>query len=170
MCSVVDARDSIDIDEELFELLILAEDRRFLQHRGFDKRAIMRAIVTTLTRKAFSGARTLEMQFVRTVTDRREITLRRKILEILIARCLSSKRTKRDIAAAYMDIAYFGEGVVGAEAASRLLFRRDIRSCTLLQKAVIVAALKRPIPKDRSNKWYERVFTRSRHLLKSFES
>lgn len=170
ICAAIDARPTQAMDDELRALLILAEDHRYYRHRGVDLLAVARAVFTFLTKTGFSGASTLEMQLVRTLTNRREISFRRKFQEAFIARCVSLRRSKEDIATAYMDLAYFGEEVIGVEAAAHRLFGRSVSSCSIAQKAVIVSALKRPIPTQITNQWFRRIFKRSRGILERFQA
>lgn len=156
-------------DEDIIALLVAAEDRRFYSHCGVDPLSVLRAVMQMASRSSFSGASTVEMQLVRTVTGRRDLSLSRKVREALAAVCVSRRRSKIDIANTYLNIAYFGEGIIGSHAASKALFRRDVHQCTLAQKAVVVAALKRPIPTIRTLAWYDRLFRRARYLLSSVQ-
>jgi membrane peptidoglycan carboxypeptidase len=169
VCAVVDTRVMQPVDNEIVLLLILAEDRRFFQHPGVDFRSIARAIVSTALKTAFSGASTIEMQLVRTVTGRRELSLIRKTREMIVAMCVAARRSKLEVAATYLDIAYFGTGLKGVDATARHLFRLEVGRCSIIQKAVIISALKRPIPKHKTKQWYRKLFARSRRLLADFD-
>jgi hypothetical protein len=69
-----------------FEILVLIlEDRRFFHHYGTDILSILREIARALTFRRFGGASTIDMQLVRTATGYRQITLRRKLYEMLLA-------------------------------------------------------------------------------------
>ena len=149
-----------------FERLVLAaEDKRFWSHSGVDWIAVARALFWRILRKPRGGASTIEMQFVRTVTHRRERTARRKIREILLARELRQIASKRQILRTYLHIAYFGHEQTGAEAATRSLFRRSVAELCFPRQAFLAALSVWPLPEHRSTGWYGRAFRRARWIL-----
>lgn len=130
-------------DPILFRALIAAEDRRFLFHCGIDPISIGRAAMRWLFWRRLEGASTLEAQFVRTVSGRREISLRRKLREAAIASAISLLKSKRRIAMAYLEIAYFGFEERGIKfAASALAI--DLGKLNVSDACDLVARLKRP--------------------------
>ena len=126
--------------------LITAEDRRFLGHSGFDPIAILRAIFNYLVHRRISGGSTIDQQFVRTLTKHYERTFFRKFREILLAVYLQRLATKKEIAAMYLLIAYFGWQMNGIVQACRR-FEISIPTMSVNQAAFVVASLKYPIPK-----------------------
>ncbi|RFF52722.1 biosynthetic peptidoglycan transglycosylase [Xanthomonas campestris] len=140
---IIDACDFVP-DEVCIRALIVAEDRRFFYHFGFDVIAIARAACMTIFFGHLQGASTIEAQLVRTVTGRREISLSRKVRELVISALISTMRSKRSIASAYLSVAYFGFEEAGIlNAATRFGF--SIESCTKMQIFFLVAMLKRPL-------------------------
>jgi membrane peptidoglycan carboxypeptidase len=113
-------------DDEVSTLeraVILLEDRRYYTHRGIDIRSIIRELVKTLTFRKHGGASTIEMQFVRTCTGYKEISLRRKVYEMFLAWALLHRANKLEILRSYLRIAYFGTGLRGSEVASNAVFK-----------------------------------------------
>jgi len=140
---VIDSCDFVP-DEVFIKALMVAEDRRFYYHLGFDPIAMARAAYMTLFHGRLQGASTIEAQLVRTITGRREVLLSRKLREILISVLVSVRRPKRLIASAYLSVAYFGFQEAGiSHAAVRLGF--SIETCTRPQIFFLIAMLKRPI-------------------------
>jgi hypothetical protein len=132
------------VSDNLIIALILAEDRRFRTHLGFDPIAILRAIWVMLRRRGFQGGSTIEQQLVRTLTGRRERTISRKIREICLAVYCSRSYGKDCCAVAYLHSAYFGHGLCGVSAAAARL-GYDIDRLNDLQAATLIAALRYPI-------------------------
>ncbi|MGE8452244.1 MAG: biosynthetic peptidoglycan transglycosylase [Pseudomonadales bacterium] len=140
---VVDDCDLVPSDG-FIRALIVAEDRRFFFHVGFDAISIIRAAYMTICLGRLQGASTIEAQLVRTVTGRTEISFSRKVREVLISTLVSLMRSKRRIASAYLSVAYFGFSRRGlAYAAIRL--GAPIESCADEQIFFLIAMLKRPL-------------------------
>lgn len=126
--------------------ILYLEDRRFFLHRGAEFLAIPRLLRRLLTGKRPGGISTIEQQIVRLVLNRRERTIRRKSREIILALCLGFHVTKRQLLRTYIADAYFGEGVLGAEAASTLVFRKPYGVLTEEEASWIAALLPHPMP------------------------
>jgi lysozyme len=137
------------VDAVLLETLVSGEDRRFLLHRGFDPIGISRAALMWL-RGRRQGGSTIEQQLVRTVTQRRGIQIRRKLLEILLAAEVASRFSKRATAEAYLCFGYYGAGMNGLAQARRRLLAREPAWATdgARLAAEIVARLKYPEPAE----------------------
>lgn len=152
------------ISQEIIHTLILAEDRRFLRHIGVDFIAISRAFWQLLIYRKLQGASTIEQQLVRTITKRYEVTVSRKIREIILAAFVSLYFTKDQIACAYLHIAYFGWRMNGIE---QICSRFDIDAATASQveAATIIARLKYPEPQYISPKQQSRIQKRINQIL-----
>lgn len=84
--------------------LVLAEDRRFPRHPGFDPIALCRAAWRTSSGGPRQGGSTIAMQLVRTVTGRREPTLRRKAAEVALAARLTRYMQVENINRRFIDV------------------------------------------------------------------
>lgn len=134
---------SASLDPVLFSALIAAEDRRFLFHCGIDPISILRAAIHWLLWRRLEGGSTLEAQLVRTISGRREISLRRKLREAAIASTVSLLKPKRRIAMAYLEVAYFGFEERGIRFAASAL-SVDLGKLSVFDACNLVARLKRP--------------------------
>jgi membrane peptidoglycan carboxypeptidase len=86
-----------------FEILVLIlEDRRYFEHHGIDIRSSIREIRRAVTLHRYGGASTIDMQFVRTATDYRQKTLRRKLYEMLLAWIIQYRYNKFEILRSYL--------------------------------------------------------------------
>jgi membrane peptidoglycan carboxypeptidase len=152
------------LSRNLVNTLILAEDKRYLSHLGFDPIAAVRAIFSLIVKHKLQGASTIEQQLVRTITRRYEITLSRKAREMLLASILSASFPKDKIARAYLCVAYFGWQMNGIEQACGQL-SVDPETATVAQAADIVARLKYPQPSNASLKRLKQIRDRAAHIL-----
>jgi membrane peptidoglycan carboxypeptidase len=156
-------------DRQFVRLVLAAEDKRYWSHSGVDWIAAARALSWLIAGKRKGGASTIEMQFVRTVTHRRERTARRKLREMLLAASIRWHASKRRVLTTYLNIAYFGHDHIGAEAVALAVFRSNVGALCLPRQAFLAALLVRPLPRSRTLVWYHRAFRRARWILSRIE-
>lgn len=146
------------------EFLILAEDRRFPRHPGFDILALCRAVWKTLFCHSRQGGSTIAMQLVRTIEGRREATIKRKIAEIVLAVLLSRYVPTHRIPALYLWSAYYGWNMEGFERACFALGIDPQRS-TAFEDAYLVACLKYPQRKSDDPSHEAKIRRRAEHII-----
>jgi membrane carboxypeptidase/penicillin-binding protein PbpC len=146
------------------QLLISGEDHRFFSHCGIDPFAIGRAILRTLLGHR-EGASTIEMQLVRVLTGRYEVSARRKFREMALATLLTRVVPKAALPAIYLRVGYFGWRMIGLTA---ICHRRqiDARFLPPLTAAELVARLKYPEAQRLSFYRKYLIERRARHLLR----
>lgn len=129
----------------LRQAIIATEDKRFYEHTGVDPMGIARAIVTdvVLRRKAQGGS-TITQQYVKQafVTDER--TLKRKVMEAILANRIEKQHSKDEILELYLNTIYFGHGSYGVESASLAYFGKSVEKLNLPQAAMIAGVVKSP--------------------------
>jgi 1A family penicillin-binding protein len=130
------------------QAFIATEDRRFYEHDGLDWHALARATLRNITAwRIREGFSTITMQVARNgftpelVTRR---TLRRKLLELRLARLIERNLTKDEILELYLNLIYLGNGTYGVEAASRDLFGKSVSRLSLAEGAMLAALPKGP--------------------------
>jgi membrane peptidoglycan carboxypeptidase len=139
------------------QAMVAAEDTRFYHHNGVDLRSLVRAFVANSSSdEVAQGGSTLTMQYVRNVlkTDpnlteqQREqataTTKGRKAQEIRYAVALEHKISKEEILNRYLNIAYFGAGAYGIDAASQRYFGKPPAKLTLAEAALIAGLVQSP--------------------------
>ena len=120
-----------EISPNLIKAVIAIEDRRFFDHDGFDPiRIVGSAIAGVRAGEAVQGGSTITQQLARQSVGR-EKTLRRKLNELLFAAQLEHHFTKQEILELYLNKVYFGDGLYGAEAASRGYFGKKASELSL---------------------------------------
>ncbi|MFC0309188.1 monofunctional biosynthetic peptidoglycan transglycosylase [Gallibacterium trehalosifermentans] len=125
--------------------VIAAEDQRFPEHWGFDLDAIEKALKHNQSSKRTRGASTISQQTAKNLflwSDRSWI---RKGLEIPITLSLELLWSKQRILEVYLNIAEFGPGIFGVEAASQYYFKKSAVKLTRYQAALLAAVLPNPI-------------------------
>jgi membrane peptidoglycan carboxypeptidase len=127
------------------EVLVVAEDKRFRQHRGIDLYGIARAIFRLLLKRKLEGASTITQQLVRVYTGDYRLTVTRKLKEVLLATLVDIAYSKHLQVQMYLLQAYFGWRMNGVrQAANRLGYRFPLR---VHEAAQLIARLKHPEPK-----------------------
>lgn len=114
-----------------------------------------------MTLHRFGGASTIDMQFVRTATDYRRKTLRRKLYEMLLAWIIQYRYNKFEILRSYLACAYFGSHLYGIERASQKIFDTSSYKLTFDQSAELAAMLVYPCPLRPTPEWRAKVSRRA---------
>ena len=120
-----------EIPAVMREAIISAEDERFLNHRGVDPLAILRATVRDLTGGTTQGGSTLTQQYVKLAYVGNERTALRKVREAALAVRLEQQLSKQEILTDYLNALYLGNGVYGVQAASTYYFGVPVRDLAL---------------------------------------
>jgi penicillin-binding protein 1A len=136
------------IPDHTIKALIATEDRSFFTHWGVNLKGVPRAMLVNLKTMSFTqGFSTITMQLARNIYQR-DIGFRksifRKLKEILTAIELERRYSKDEILEMYLNIAYFGEGAYGIEAASHTYFGIPADELSVDQSALLIALLKAP--------------------------
>jgi penicillin-binding protein 1C len=133
----------------LTDATIAAEDRRFWSHPGVDLFAIARATGRNIRQlRIVEGGSTITQQVAKLLLARRSPGQARgvtdKMSETILALRLEHRFTKREILAMYLNLAAYGNQVVGAGRASRAYFGRHASVLTAAQAALLAGLTQRP--------------------------
>jgi monofunctional biosynthetic peptidoglycan transglycosylase len=137
-----------DISPNLIAAVVTSEDARFCAHHGVDWVEMRSAIDEDEDGGRLRGASTITMQTVKNLFLFNGRSFIRKGLEIPMALLLDRLWSKRTTLEVYLNIAEWGEGVFGAEAAARRDFDRSAKELTPRQAALLAAALPNPKLRD----------------------
>lgn len=138
------------ISANLKRAVVASEDAKFLDHAGFDWEAIEKAIEKNERRgRIVAGASTISQQLAKNLLLSGERTWLRKGEEAAITWMLESTMTKRRILELYLNVAEWGDGVFGAEAAARHHFGVSAAQLEPEQAAWLAAILPSPRRYDR---------------------
>jgi len=133
-----------DIAPVMGRSVVASEDANFCLHWGFD----MKAIRLALEDGAGRGASTITQQVVKNVFLWQGRSWLRKALEAMMTPVVEAVWSKHRILEVYLNVAEFGRGVFGVEAAAQHYFGVSAAKLTPMQAARLAAVL--PDPKGRS--------------------
>jgi monofunctional glycosyltransferase len=138
------------ISAHLKRAVVAAEDARFLDHEGFDWEAIQQAMQKNERRgKVVAGASTISQQLAKNLFLSGERSWLRKGEEAAITWMLERTLSKRRILELYLNVAEWGEGVFGVEAAARHHFGVPAAALGPEQAVWLAAILPSPRRYDR---------------------
>lgn len=133
------------IPADLRNAVIATEDRRYYQHKGVDPLGILRAVVTDISRgEKAQGGSTITQQYVKQAFVTPEKTLKRKVMEAMLANRLEAKYSKDEILQLYLNTIYFGHGAYGVESAAQAYFGKPVEKLTLPESALLAGVIKAP--------------------------
>ena len=118
---------------------------RFFSHNGFDEAEIRAALQDAWREKSIPrGASTITQQVAKNLWLSGSYNPLRKVKEAILTHQLETHLSKRRILEIYLNVAEFGEGIYGAEAAARHYYHRSAAGLTDRQAAELSASLPRP--------------------------
>ncbi len=138
-----------EIPEGLLTALLVTEDRSFMSHHGVDPRGLLRAVVANLRSRALvQGGSTLTQQLIKNMYLTQERTLRRKLVEMVMAVLLELHYEKHEILEAYVNEVFLAQAgkraIHGFGLASQYYFGRPISELALHESALLVGMVKGP--------------------------
>jgi len=147
---------------------VVAEDARFYQHKGLDQDAIEKAIEYNLSKgRIVYGASTISQQTIKNLFLSHSRNPLRKLHEIILTYMMERNVGKKRILEIYLNIAEFGQGVYGVEAAAQFYFNKPARYLTVQEAIELAATLPAPVhhnPQTRTDFFLKRVAKISRHM------
>jgi monofunctional biosynthetic peptidoglycan transglycosylase len=129
-----------DISANLPLAVIASEDGRFCVHWGVDWGAVREAVEDG----GFRGASTIPMQTAKNLYLWNGRSYMRKALEAPLAYVMSFIWSKQRMMEVYLNVAQWGPGIFGAEAASRYYFHKSAAELTRNEAILLAAALPNP--------------------------
>lgn len=147
-----------EISSQLGIAVIASEDQRFLEHHGFDFKAIEKAIDENKKGKRRRGASTISQQTAKNVFLWPGSSWLRKGLEVYFTALIELCWNKERIMEVYLNSIEMGDGIYGAEAVAQQHFGRSAKKLTATNSALIAATLPNPLKFSSANP--------SRYMLK----
>lgn len=125
--------------------VLIAEDDKFWSHEGFDFKAMGEAFEKNLkARRVRAGGSTISQQLVKNLYLSPSKSPVRKIREAILTWRLEHTLSKRRILELYLNVAEWGDGVYGIEAASRHYFGVHASELEPMQAARLASVLPNP--------------------------
>jgi len=145
---------------------ISIEDKRFYLHNGIDYKGLLRATFNNLkTLSIKEGASTISQQLIKNTHLTSEKTLKRKLIEIKLAKDLERQFSKDEILEKYLNTIYFGDNCYGITSASKYYFDKKPENLDINESAMLAAIIKAPTNYSPFNN-YEKCIERKNIVLK----
>jgi monofunctional biosynthetic peptidoglycan transglycosylase len=138
-------RDYGQISSQLPLAVIASEDQRFPEHGGFDYAQIQKALDDAERGRRARGASTISQQVAKNLFLWNGRSWVRKGLEVWFTLLIETLWSKQRILEVYVNIAEFGRGVYGAEAAAQSIFRKPAARLSRPEAARLAAVLPNPV-------------------------
>ncbi|MGQ0533839.1 MAG: transglycosylase domain-containing protein [Caulobacteraceae bacterium] len=134
-----------EIPDYVPQAFLAIEDRRFYEHEGVDRMAILRALIANLRAgETVQGGSTISQQLARNLFLTPRQTLNRKLREMVLASRIERRLTKDEILELYLNRIYLGDQAYGVDAAARRFFGKSAAELTLAEAAMLAGLPKAP--------------------------
>ncbi len=149
------------IPQSMIRAVIVAEDARFYEHEGVDIEALKEAIEYNLSEKRLVyGGSTISQQTVKNVFLSPSRNPLRKWHELLLTIGMERNLSKKRVLEHYLNVAEFGRGIYGVDAAARYYLGIPASRLTSRRAIELAATLPSPVannPKSRTRSFQNRV-------------
>jgi penicillin-binding protein 1C len=137
-----------NISQNVTEMVLLAEDKRFYEHEGVDYWALGSGIFRFFSWGTPRGASTITMQLAtildQTLKAKGEKTISQKWSQIQFAKELEDNLTKEEILEAYLNLVSYRGELVGIDAASKGIFRKEAHGLDENESILLASMIKNP--------------------------
>ncbi len=128
----------------LQKAFVALEDKRFWSHNGVDWYRTAGCTLNYFLGRGMQGGSTITQQLIKNVTEEDDVTIQRKVQEILRALNLEKKYDKTEILEAYMNTVYLAQGCYGVSSAAFTYFGKNVKDLTLIESAAIASITQNP--------------------------
>ena len=133
------------ISPYLIKAVIIAEDDKFWRHEGFDYQAMQQALEKDIRKKEFqAGGSTISQQLAKNLYLSPSKNPIRKIKEAILTWRMERKLSKRRIMELYLNVAEWGDGIFGIEAAAKHYYGKHASSLSPQEAARLATVLPNP--------------------------
>ncbi|MDX2236307.1 MAG: transglycosylase domain-containing protein [Hyphomonadaceae bacterium] len=134
-----------DLPAHVPQAFLAIEDRRFYEHEGVDRMAIIRAAFANMSAgRTVQGGSTISQQLVKNLFLTPDRTVRRKVQEMVLAARIERMLSKDDILDLYLNRVYLGDQAYGVDAAAQRYFGKRASDLTLAEAAMLAGLPKAP--------------------------
>ncbi len=136
------------ISPNVVKAVLIAEDDKFWNHDGFDVGGMEQAIERSLEKGTVAGGSTISQQLSKNLYLSPSKNPVRKIKEAIITWRIENTLSKRRILEIYLNVAEWGDGIFGIEAAARHYYGKSAKRLSGREAARLAAVLPNPIKYD----------------------
>jgi monofunctional glycosyltransferase len=134
-----------DIAPVLIHSVMMSEDGQFCSHSGVDWKAVNQVVDDAMEGEPSRGASTIAMQSVKNLYLWSSRSVVRKAIELPYALVADLIWTKRRMMEIYLNIAEWGPGIYGVEAAAQFHFKTSAKNLSARQASLLAVSLPNPI-------------------------
>ncbi len=137
-----------NVSPHVYRSVIMSEDGQFCSHHGIDLAEFYHVIKRAAQGKGLRGASTITMQTVKNMVlwpGRSFVAFLRKAFELPLSPIADLIWSKKRIMELYLNVAEWGPGIYGIEAAAQHYYKRSAKRLTARQAAYLTVALPNPI-------------------------
>ncbi len=156
----------VQIPKLMQEATIAIEDKNFYQHPGFSITGIMRATREIVLNKRIQGGSTITQQLIKSALLSPEVSITRKVKEIILAFWAERLYSKNQILEMYLNQVPYGGTAWGIEAAAQTYFGKSVSSLNLAQMAILAGLPAAPSEYSPFNSHPEKAFERQKEVLR----
>jgi monofunctional biosynthetic peptidoglycan transglycosylase len=129
----------------VMKAVIIAEDDKFWSHEGFDFEAMQKALKKDIEKKKFkAGGSTISQQLAKNLYLSPTKNPVRKIKEAILTWRMERQLSKRRIMELYLNVAEWGDGIFGIEAAAQKHYGKSAAALTAREAAVLAVIIPNP--------------------------
>jgi len=133
------------ISPNVIKAVLIGEDDKFWNHDGFDVVGMEQALEKTLKKGKVAGGSTISQQLSKNLYLSPSKNPVRKVKEAILTWRIEKTLSKRRILEIYLNVAEWGDGIFGIEAAARHYYHKSAKSLTGREAARLAAVLPNPI-------------------------
>ena len=137
-------RDFDELSDNLKYAAMAGEDAQFLKHWGFDVKSIQKAYNKNQAGKPIRGGSTISQQTAKNVFLWPGRSWIRKGFEAYFTTLIELLWSKKRIMEVYLNVIEMGDGIYGAEAATRFYYKKPATRLSKAQAALLIAVLPNP--------------------------
>ena len=133
------------ISPNVIKAVLIGEDDKFWNHDGFDVAGMEQALERSIKKGSVAGGSTISQQLSKNLYLSPSKNPVRKIKEAIITWRIERSLSKRRILEIYLNVAEWGDGIFGIEAAARHYYHKSAKKLTPMEAARLAAVLPNPI-------------------------
>lgn len=155
-----------NIPDAVKKATIAIEDREFYTHHGFSIRGIVRAARETLIKGNIQGGSTITQQLIKSALLTSEVTMERKIKELILAFWTEQLYTKDQILEMYLNQVPYGGTSWGIESASQTFFGKSVTDLSLAEATFLAGLPAAPTEYSPFGSNKEKAYIRQHEVLR----
>ncbi|MDD5717054.1 MAG: monofunctional biosynthetic peptidoglycan transglycosylase [Sulfuricurvum sp.] len=133
------------ISPNVIKAVLIGEDDKFWNHDGFDVDGMEQALERSLKKGSVAGGSTISQQLSKNLYLSPSKNPVRKLKEAILTWRIEGTLSKRRILEIYLNVAEWGDGIFGIEAAARHYYHKSAKNLTAQEAAHLAAVLPNPI-------------------------